>query len=190
MTLHDSSSSSRCGRCRLPTPLVAFATYRKTDGSLGRRGICGACRNEEMAQTSEETRQWRKEYNKRTKTKRGLAAKEKRDSARAHVDTLKSGPCTDCGQKFPPVAMDFDHVRGAKAKSVATMVSAGYKLDLILEEIAKCDLVCACCHRVRTSSRMDNVAKSKRLRTTPKFEPLEGATAAGTLRVVYRRECA
>lgn len=171
MTLHDSSPSSRCGQCKLPTPLVAFATYRKPDGSLGRRGICGLCRNQQLANDSKEAREWRKAYNKRTRTKRGIASKERRDNARMFVDEFKKAPCMDCGGTFPPVAMDFDHARGNKHKSVAMMVSSSYKLDLIRDEIAKCDLVCANCHRVRTAERKDNVAKPKALRTTPQFKP-------------------
>jgi hypothetical protein len=67
------------------------------------------------------------------------------------VDTLKSNPCMDCGRIRPSVAMDFDHVRGVKVSGVATMWSWGR--DKVLEEIAKCDLVCCICHRIRTQAR-------------------------------------
>lgn len=65
----------------------------------------------------------------------------------------KSKPCTDCLQRFHPVAMDFDHVRGVKTSEVASMFSKGATIEAIKAEIAKCDLVCACCHRVRTHRR-------------------------------------
>ncbi len=55
--------------------------------------------------------------------------------------------------------MDFDHL-GAKTKSVAMMVAQSYKLELILEEIKKCEVVCACCHRIRTERRKQNFAPS------------------------------
>ena len=64
---------------------------------------------------------------------------------------LKSNPCRDCGGTFPPVAMDFDHVRGVKVTDLARMSQMSW--DLVLDEVAKCDLVCANCHRVRTQSR-------------------------------------
>lgn len=67
------------------------------------------------------------------------------------IDSLKQGSCVDCGGKFPPVAMDFDHVRGVKRANIAGMKNHG--LAAIQEEVAKCDLVCANCHRVRTETR-------------------------------------
>jgi hypothetical protein len=73
-------------------------------------------------------------------------------SFRARVNTLKSSPCSDCLLCFNPVAMDFDHVRGTKFKGIAALWS--YSWDLVLEEIKKCDLVCANCHRLRTVVRM------------------------------------
>ena len=62
---------------------------------------------------------------------------------------LKSGPCVDCGKHFPPVAMDFDHVRGEKQFGITmTKVRGSAEAD-ILQEVAKCELRCACCHRIR-----------------------------------------
>jgi hypothetical protein len=47
--------------------------------------------------------------------------------------------------------MDFDHVRGTKQFNLA--LPAGWTYGEILEEIAKCDVVCSNCHRVRTYGR-------------------------------------
>ncbi len=71
-----------------------------------------------------------------------------RAARRAWMDQLKSGPCVDCKNTYPPCVMDFDHVRGEKFKNLAAM--PGYPEDIILEEIAKCDLICSNCHRIRT----------------------------------------
>lgn len=79
-------------------------------------------------------------------------ARDQRKALRAFVDTLKTGPCADCGHTFPPCAMDFDHVRGHKVLAVAALVLLCSK-EKILAEIAKCELVCACCHRIRTNKR-------------------------------------
>ena len=72
---------------------------------------------------------------------------------RGTILKAKDSPCVDCGDKFHPCAMDFDHVRGTKLYSIAQCASRFGKVKL-LEEIAKCDLVCACCHRKRTYSRL------------------------------------
>lgn len=69
---------------------------------------------------------------------------------RAKLDALKANPCVDCGVSYPPYVMDFDHRDPTlKLKSVGAMaLSASWKA--IEAEIAKCDLVCANCHRERT----------------------------------------
>jgi hypothetical protein len=47
--------------------------------------------------------------------------------------------------------MDFDHRDPAlKAFSISNGVNKAYPLERIKEELAKCDLVCALCHRYRT----------------------------------------
>lgn len=62
--------------------------------------------------------------------------------------------CIDCEHFFPACAMDFDHVQGEKVAGVAKLVISGCSLDKISLEIEKCELVCACCHRIRTASRL------------------------------------
>lgn len=64
---------------------------------------------------------------------------------------LKNRPCMDCGGSFPPECMDFDHVRGEKVINVGLLVEDTTGKREI--EIAKCDLVCANCHRIRTKLR-------------------------------------
>lgn len=69
------------------------------------------------------------------------------------LDSLKNGPCYDCGKTFPTEAMDFDHRDpSTKIDKVSAMVYKG-SLPLLLAEIKKCDLVCAVCHRIRTKNR-------------------------------------
>lgn len=61
----------------------------------------------------------------------------------------------DCGIIYPPYVMDFDHKEGQKKlNSVARLVHNGWSKKRLLEEMVKCDLVCANCHRVRTYKRL------------------------------------
>lgn len=71
------------------------------------------------------------------------------------VDSLKAAsPCSDCGMKFPPECMDFDHLPGSKKKADVCFLCAQRKpKEEILAEIKKCQLVCANCHRIRTKNR-------------------------------------
>lgn len=75
--------------------------------------------------------------------------RRKKEDLREMVDELKSVPCADCGQSFPPYCMDFDHLEN-KEYEVACLVGSGFSKKRILEEVAKCEVVCAVCHRMRT----------------------------------------
>lgn len=70
---------------------------------------------------------------------------------RALLWEIKSGPCKDCGNCYPPYVMDLDHVRGVKIAGVGSMLNHSEKT--FLAEVAKCELVCANCHRERTHKR-------------------------------------
>ena len=92
--------------------------------------------------------------------KRGaMKQREQRAAVRAIVDARKATPCADCRQTFDPICMDFDHrPTERKLGKVSTMISAGVSMAVIEAEIAKCDLVCANCHRIRTFRKRDHGA--------------------------------
>lgn len=70
------------------------------------------------------------------------------------VDEAKNKPCMDCGHPYPVVCMDFDHRDGdQKLDCVAILLQRNRTLQVILDEIAKCDVVCSNCHRIRTDRR-------------------------------------
>lgn len=56
--------------------------------------------------------------------------------------------CVDCGYNLHPAALDFDHVRGVKLFGIGSKFQKSWKV--LLEEIAKCDVRCSNCHRIRT----------------------------------------
>ena len=70
-----------------------------------------------------------------------------------YIQDLKSrNPCMDCKIQYPYYVMDFDHVRGRKQNNVMELIPTLSKKK-IDEEIAKCEIVCSNCHRVRTHIR-------------------------------------
>jgi len=76
------------------------------------------------------------------------------EKKRQFVASLKTGPCTDCGETYEPFAMEFDHLSpDGKVDSLAGMVARHATEDRILAEAAKCELVCVLCHRLRTERR-------------------------------------
>jgi len=76
----------------------------------------------------------------------------KHKCAKDWIDELKDVPCADCGKRFPAVCMDFDHKPGFK-KCFNVSGAITRNRHRVLEEIGKCDVVCACCHRIRTRNR-------------------------------------
>ena len=66
---------------------------------------------------------------------------------------LREHPCVDCGISNPLV-LDFDHRDQATKKyNISNMRGLYYSQEKILAEIAKCDVRCANCHRIRTAKQ-------------------------------------
>lgn len=92
------------------------------------------------------------------KSEKDLAAnaaymKQRREARRALIDKLKAVPCKDCNGEFHSAAMHFDHLPGtAKRFNIGERYAGASEIDL-LDEIAKCEIVCANCHAVRTYNR-------------------------------------
>lgn len=75
-----------------------------------------------------------------------------------YIRKCKSVPCMDCNQVYPPFVMDFDHREpDQKEFTIARAYSSLYGQKKLEAEVAKCDVVCSNCHRVRTHER--NVAR-------------------------------
>lgn len=72
------------------------------------------------------------------------------------IASLKHKPCAECGGVFITEVMDFDHVSGDKLFEIAR---GGLSCSnaAFMEEIAKCEVVCANCHRIRTWRRRQNL---------------------------------
>ena len=68
---------------------------------------------------------------------------------------LATHPCVDCPES-DPIVLEFDHVRGKKHKEVSDMAQKAYSIKTIEEEIAKCEVRCANCHRRVTYYRRLN----------------------------------
>jgi hypothetical protein len=81
--------------------------------------------------------------------------KEKQQDLRGRLEVVKlcSG-CVDCGINGDPRILQFDHLPGEdKVDDVSSMVGSCRPWEMIAAELAKCDVVCANCHRIRTELR-------------------------------------
>ena len=66
------------------------------------------------------------------------------------VQFLRSHPCADCGET-DPVVLEFDHLADKSFDMSRGVRDRNW--DAVLREMAKCDVVCANCHRRRTARR-------------------------------------
>lgn len=130
-----------CSTCGAVKALDQF--HRR--GAHGRQSICISCRKELDAA------RWAKDpwgsY---------VIRKSRKDSIAEWARSLKDAPCVDCGGSFHFRAMHWDHIGNDKEENVSVMVLRGLGRKKILAEIAKCELVCANCHAVRTYKRERN----------------------------------
>jgi hypothetical protein len=66
------------------------------------------------------------------------------------LNYLISHPCVDCGEK-DPVVLEFDHMSGFDKVSEVSALYKNYDLKGVKEEIRKCEVRCANCHRRKTA---------------------------------------
>lgn len=118
--------------CGVAKPLEEF--YANAGSAGGRLARCKPCVRDRYAA--------------------GRSSRQREVLAYIQAIKLERG-CADCGYRDNAVALDFDHLPGhVKEYRLATM-AAGLKKEKIDAEIAKCDVVCANCHRIRTASRRE-----------------------------------
>lgn len=118
------------------------------------RCACGFCATARQARQREKKLQRSRDRSKTPEEKARCFSKSRRKTVErremlARIK-MKRG-CMDCRYKGHPVALDFDHVNGKKFMGVAQMGT--FSLERILAEVAKCQIVCFRCHRLREAGR-------------------------------------
>ena len=63
---------------------------------------------------------------------------------------LNGKSCVDCGCTNI-IVFEFDHVRGKKTDDISKLMRKSWRA--VEAELPKCEIVCANCHRIRTSVR-------------------------------------
>jgi len=92
-------------------------------------------------------------HKKQYKSRVAKRNKHQRQTNREFVARVKRMMCcVDCGEQ-DPIVLEFDHVRGKKKRNLADMANQSYCINTIKEEMRKCDIRCANCHRKKTHTR-------------------------------------
>lgn len=92
---------------------------------------------------------------------KSFKAKKLEENEKFLLDYLTEHPCVDCGES-DLVVLDFDHVRGIKKFNIASS-RGSHCLETLKEEVAKCEIRCANCHRRKTAKQF-GWARKKLLR--------------------------
>ena len=127
----------RCSRCKEHLPMTCF-----NRSGEGHQHWCREC--------------FRAYFRARDTVHRAQVQEgiERRRAAAREVvlDVLRAGACKDCGED-EIVVLDFDHYLGEKDEAISQLVHQGAALPRLRRELARCELVCANCHRRRTARR-------------------------------------
>jgi hypothetical protein len=85
-------------------------------------------------------------------TDKELVVYNKQQFKKKLIEIKQLSGCVDCGITNH-IVLDFDHLRDKKY-NISRMIHDGFSWAAIKKEIAKCEVVCANCHRVRTHIRL------------------------------------
>lgn len=72
-----------------------------------------------------------------------------RERIRALIEEAKSKPCADCKQEYVPQVMELHHFFGVKRFAVSGWQKVKATEQEVIEEIAKCIVLCPTCHKLR-----------------------------------------
>lgn len=136
-------SLRRCRVCDLVKPLVSFPFRSKARRT--RQWICLNCQREY-------SRRWYVSRSPGAKKVVGYGSHRREGLQVRVVDYLRMHPCVDCGED-DVIVLDFDHLRD-KLDSVLNLVASGQTWAVISQEISKCEVRCANCHRRRTARQV------------------------------------
>ena len=138
--------TKNCRICKQNRPIEDYTKCSRSSDQFGYE--CKNCRTVIF-----------KKYYLANKTKQSKKAvdwkRKKRNEAFDYIKAIKAvTPCVDCKIQYPPYVMDFDHRDPTiKLFSIGSMAKFRATLEDVKTEIAKCDIVCANCHRMRTHNQ-------------------------------------
>lgn len=137
-----------CPRCKNIKSFSEFPVNNSKKDGLGSH--CSECKKNIQ-------KQWYLSHRK----EQFIRCKKYRKTLRDRFLSLITGrKCVDCGNDNP-IVLDFDHVRGKKVNNVSRMVAKCLSWQSILDEIDKCEVRCANCHRIVTHNRRISNTQAK-----------------------------
>ena len=155
-----------CTRCGATKPLDQFPPRRRGESRL--QSWCRACFAANNARYYLEHHATQK-----ARLLRNTLARREENHLRA-IEYLAGHPCVGCGEA-DVVVLQFHHLRDKKA-NVSALINAGATWARIELEIAKCNVLCANCHRLRTAEawrELDTADAAVIAPTRPAYQPIQ-----------------
>ena len=107
--------------------------------SDGLQAHCRACRVTINRMSHARHKDTLREYKKKFRLRNKLLV----------LEYLRRHPCVDCGEP-DPVVLEFDY-QGEKREAISSMIRWQTSWRAIEEEISRCQVRCAKCHRLKTA---------------------------------------
>jgi len=133
-----------CGRCHVAKPLAEFPIKNAERGTY--RSYCRPCCRE---YGKEHYRKNIGAYLSRARTRSAVDRKQNREFI---AEYLSTHPCLDCGES-DPLVLEFDHRDPATKNGEVGRIIHTSSLTTLKAEVAKCDVRCGNCHRIRTANQ-------------------------------------
>lgn len=128
-----------CPMCKTSLPFEAFNKNSSRPDGLGSN--CRECQ-----------KKIRKRHYTNNSQKVFSEVRARKQRLQDYIWSVKNNSqCKDCGESNP-IVLEFDHI-GDKEFNISAAVTRGLSQTRIAAEIAKCEVVCANCHRIRTHTR-------------------------------------
>jgi hypothetical protein len=123
----------KCSECSIEQPDSNFAWRNKSKGI--RHKICRKC------QSTYSKKHYRNNKEKKI-IQRIIRRRKIREWFKKYKSTLQ---CEECGEDYP-ACLVFHHISN-KDDNIGNLIRLGWSKERILEEIDKCEVLCANCHR-------------------------------------------
>lgn len=129
-----------CTKCKNPKEEKYFRKNKRKKDGLDL--YCKICRKEDDIRIYNKNLQ----YNRKEGRERRQKSRER--NREFVLNYLLKHSCKDCGET-DPIVLEFDHIKNKKITISLLMMSGS--LERLKEEIIKCEIRCANCHRRKTA---------------------------------------
>jgi len=132
-----------CSECKRSKDFSKFSLNKTRKD--GYESICKSCKSTYQKERFKQN----SEYRRKQKEHRYANVNRNREYV---YSILQQSKCIDCAEARWQV-LEFDHVKGQKIASICDMIRKGRSISSIDDEIAKCEIRCANCHRLKTATQ-------------------------------------